>query len=384
MIYLDNNATTQPNSNMMSSISENAGRYYGNPSSTHDFGEDAKDIIYENREYVASALKSKPSEIIFTSGGTESNSIVESSYSDRFKIISATEHSSIANWDVDLRLPVSEAGTIIDFDDLERILIENKVEVLVSVMMVNNETGVILDPEGQLLKLREKYNFILHVDAVQAFGKINIDLENSPIDLLSISGHKFHALKGIGALYVNSHMAERDLPFRLFTEGIQERGIRPGTENQIGILSMGYMARKISEDEMYASLTEKIKAKRDRLEELLSDLVEVNGSIKDRVGNTSNLYFHSLGAEDETGCDLFIRMLSEKGLYVSGKSACSSGMPKPSNTLTAMFGNDSQRLHNSLRISLSVNTTDKEIDRAAEIIREVHKHCKVLIGDKND
>lgn len=359
---------------------------YGNPSSLHAAGEDAKDLLRDCREKVAKAINAKPSEIVFTSGGTESNSLVLNNLrlesKGLVKIISQVEHSSVFNCKPDFTIPVTKE-CLLEVDKLEDI-VQKFNPALVSVMLANNETGTILDPHGELYKLKEKYKFILHVDAVQAFGKIEIDVKKTPVDFLSLSAHKIHGLKGAGALYISSDLDEKFLPEPLFIGGSHERGLRPGTENQLGIWSLAYMANKIHNDSSYKSEIKNLSKLRDRLEDLLSDLTEVNGSKEHRVGNTSNMYFHSLGGTKETHLDLFLQLLSESGVCVSGKSACASGMPAPSRVLSKMFGEDSLRLHNSIRVSLSVDTTEKEISRAAQIIRECHEECRKMIGEINE
>jgi len=376
-IYLDSNATTRPNWNMLGAVREEVYNYFGNPSSLHSAGQIAKDIQVSGRESLAKALNARPSEIIFTSGGTEANNLALKSYDSRLKFVSSVEHSSVANCNTRYRIPVREDG-LLDLAALEDKLERTKQKVLVSVMFANNETGVILDPENKLLELKEKYEFIFHIDAVQAFGKVDVDVEKLGADLLTISGHKFHALKGIGALYINRKLNE--LPSPLQFGGTHERGFRPGTENQAGIASISYMAEKISDDKFYQARIGGIGRLRGKLEEELSDIAMVNGSVTSRVSNTSNLYFPGLGYEHEDELDIFLEVLSEKGVCVSGKSACASGMPIPSKVLSAMFGKGSPQLYSSVRVSLSVDTTEEEIIKASELIRESYNSCKKKRG----
>jgi len=370
MIYLDNNATTRPNKNMLNAVMSEVYDHFGNPSSLHCAGQVSKDLIEEARESVAQALGAKPGEVVFTSGGTEANNLALNI--DAHKVGSSIEHSSVFN-NLSETIPVCTAGQI-DIDYVRNLLERQQktsAQTILSVMMVNNETGSILDPDNKLLKLKNQFDFTLHVDAVQAFGKMSIDVRGVPIDMLSISAHKCHGLKGAGALYINSKMKRE--PLKLFNGGPHERGWRPGTENQIGILSLGYMSDKIVNDSFYKERLKKIKDKRDYFESSLSDISEVNGG-GSRIDNTSSLYFPSL---PDNSLELFLELLSETGVCASGKSACASGMPAPSRVLQMMFGTDSPRVDKSIRFSLSVDTTDNEITKAAQVIRD----CLRQVGE---
>jgi cysteine desulfurase len=367
MIYLDNSATTQPDKEMLHAVAEESYKIYGNPSSQHEAGMDAKDLLEDARLKVADVINARPSEVYFTSGGTEANAIALTVSSKRW--CSALEHSSVYNARVaygNFILQPDENGHIADveFQRLEESLKEDPY-VLVSVMWVNNETGVLLDPCHVLWSLKEKYGFILHVDAVQAFGKIPIDVDSSVIDMLTISGHKVHALKGVGALYVNRECPVK--PNALVSGGPHELGLRPGTENMIGIRSLGYMASKIANSNDYKEKINKVATKRDRFEKLLAAISHINGSHQNRVSTISNLYFPDLATNNNE----FLDLLSAKGVCASAGSACSSGMQDaPSRVLTAMYRKDPDRAIKSVRFSLSVNTTDEEINEAARIIKE--------------
>lgn len=382
MIYLDNSATTKPNANMLNAAREEVRQVFGNPSSLHDAGQNAKDLLHECREKVAESINARPSEIVFTSGGTEANSIVMNGFENRMKIISEVEHSSVANCKPEFMVPVGE-DCLLDLEHLED-LVKAFSPVIVSVMLANNETGTILDPEGRLSELKEKYGFLLHVDAVQAFGKMEIDVEKSEFDFLSISAHKCHGLKGAGALYVSRKLADDDLPKALFIGGSHERGLRPGTENQIGIYSLAYMADKITNDEFYKKRLAAVAPLRDKLEALLEDIADVNGSKEHRIGFATNLFFKGLGGTKEDHLDYFLADLSESGLCVSGKSACASGMPAPSRVLRKMFGENAPQVYNSIRVSLSVTNTECEVKEAARIMRECHNRCKEIFGESNE
>lgn len=358
---------------MLNSVSEAVFNYYGNPSSIHRCGSESRDQIENARQQVASALGAKPTEIIFTSGGTEANNIALADVNARFaKIISAVEHSSIFN--LTRSLPKGSATSVarvnkdgtLNLEDLKSILSTVKAEgFIVSVMLANNETGVILDPEGDLLKLKEEYGFLLHLDAVQGFGKLPINLSDLNVDMLSVSAHKLHGLKGAGALFVRERLQRQSYPDPLFLGGSHESNFRPGTENLMGILSLGYMAEKMSSDRHYKGRLGDIKAKRDWFETELADISQINGSKENRIDNTSNLYFPEISE-----LNLFLEILSERNLCVSGQSACSSGLAEPSRVLTEMFGVESPVPKGSIRFSLSVDTTQEEMVEAVSIIRE--------------
>lgn len=362
MIYLDNNASTAPNKNMLSAMVEEVAQNYGNPSSSHASGWQAEDLLDEAREKVAAAFDWSDM-VVFTSGGTEANSIALGSQGNSRIFCSTVEHSSVLKnvCGEEMLIPVNKYG-IIDLDVLESKLKKGSGPTVVSVMYANNETGVISDPEDQISRLKELYGFVYHVDAVQGFGKsLEFKIPRNA-DMVSVSGHKFHALKGAGALLTRPDLHADSKP--LFTGGTHEFGIRPGTENQSGIFSLGYMADKISSDIFYKKMIAEVGRKRDRFESMLQDVARVNGSRRYRVLNTSNLYF-----PDVSDPDLFLNMLSDRGVMASGRSACTSGMPMPSRVIRAMYGDRCVQQAGTLRFSLSVNTTDVEIDEAVNIIK---------------
>lgn len=372
MIYLDNNSTTDPDKNMINAVMEIANQWYGNPSSPHYYGQVARDILEQHRDYVAQSLNAKPDQIVFTSGGTEANTLA---LHDKVICHSAVEHNSVVYLAKPLEVCRVHQNGFLDIDHLKQILDKNKHinNICVSVMLANNETGVILDPFLKIKELKEKYGFIYHVDAVQALGKgISVDVDRLGADLVSISAHKIHGFKGAGALYVKTP----NLITPIFFGGSQELGRRPGTENQVGIASLGYMCNKINTDKFYQDRILKMAELRNQLESNLSDISKINGDIEHRVVNTT-----SLSMDGITDMDLFLEILSSMGVYVSGKSACSTGLPEPSPTLVAMFGKDDQRLSNTLRVSLSVNTTATDIEIACELIREARNNFLKEIGE---
>lgn len=355
-IYLDNNSTTQPDPQMVESLMDVIAGTYGNPSSLHLEGRKARDLTEKARGQVSESLHVRPSKIIFTSGGSEANSIILRSYFDLgFEIIcSAVEHSSVLSFPHKGILPVSEEGHV-DLNILEFLLkTAHSPKVLVSIMMANNETGIVTVPGADdLMSLKNKYGFILHRDAVQAYGKMD---HNILADYLTISAHKVHGLKGAGAICMLTDKKLQPVAWG----GSQEKGIRPGTENTPGIFSLGFVAERLAHTDNV-----KIASLRDALELKLEDIAEVNGRKEKRLSNTSSLSF-----KEVDDLDLFIEVLDAQGVMVSGKSACSSGMPAPSSVLTAMFGAGHPKLRSTIRVSLSKLTTPGEIDKAAERMRD--------------
>lgn len=360
MIYLDNNATTEPDKNMINAVMEVACQWYGNPSSSHYYGQVANDLLDQNRSTVAAAVGCKSNQIIFTSGGTEANNLA---LNNKNIICSAIEHPSILNTANHKTLCRVDSNGHLDLNHLEDLLkMPRHNQVCLSVMYANNETGVILDPSLEINKLKAKYGFVYHVDAVQAFGKgIDLALEDLGADLLSLSGHKIHAFKGTGALFFKDPSLVSNLSFG----GSHEFGLRPGTENQVGIASLAHMCDKITNNQFYQSRLQNVATLRDELETKLADISVVNGNIDHRLPNTTNLSFEAIA-----DVDVFVETLSDLGVFVSGKSACSTGLAKPSVTLEAMFGAADPRLHNSIRLSLSVNTTATDVELACDLIRE--------------
>lgn len=362
MIYLDNNATTEPDKTMLDQVFQQASCYY-NPSSL--YAEEAKLAIEKARKAVADLLNTEANQVIFTSGGSESNGIALHTKPELGEtvICSEVEHTSVYRCGIG-RVRVNEDG-FINLNHLEDTLkhfSKFRSRQVVAVMLANNETGVITDPTNEVPALCEKYGAELHIDAVQGLGKLgaNLNIEELGADTLSISAHKAHGLKGSGALCFKGKP-------KFHPEhcgGNHEFGLRPGTENQLGICSLGFIAQQIISPN-YQKKMKAVKARRDKLEELLADIAEINGNQEHRIHNTSNLYFPSTQDVDILLDDLFAA-----GICASGKSACSSGMPAPSRVLKAMYGKKSDRPHKSIRISLSVYNTDEEIEEAADIIRD--------------
>jgi len=376
-LYLDNNATTQPDPEVVVAMLPYLTELYGNPSSMHTFGGQVGKAIQEARENVAALLGAEPTEIIFTSCGTEGNNTAIraalAAQPDRNQIITTqVEHPCVLNVCKQLEkqgyqvtyLSVDRKGQL-DLMELEAALTGNT--ALVTTMYANNETGTIF-PIENIGALAKSYGAIFHVDAVQAVGKIPLNLKSSTSDLLTLSGHKLHAPKGVGALYV-----KRGFRFRPFLlGGHQERGRRAGTENVAGIVGLG-KAAELELREM-AEATKREAKLRDRLEKTLLATIsdcEVNGDIKNRLPNTTNIGFKYIEGE------AILLSLDKFGICASSGSACTSGSLEPSHVLQAM-GLPYTTLHGSIRFSLCRYTTDKEIDKVLEVMPGIVQRLRDL------
>ena len=373
IIYLDNNGTTAVDPLVVEEMLPYLTDFYGNPSSAYSFGRQIKEAIEVAREKIADLLGASPTEIIFTSCGTESNNAAIASAlaidPDRQHIVtSAVEHSAIikhgealARRGVEITwLPVDAQGQI-DLADLENAVREDT--ALVSLMWANNETGVLF-PIEKAAEISRAKGALFHSDAVQAIGKIPIDLAHSKINFLSLSGHKLHCPKGIGVLYAN-----RKSRFNSYLYGgAQENGKRAGTENVPYIVGLGKaaeIAAKAIEEE-----TGNVKDLRDHFENTLLaslDGLEVNGDRIERLPNTSNISIS--GVESEA----LLIMLDHEGICCSGGSACTTGSLHPSHVLMAM-GYSTDRARSSVRFSFSRYNTRAEVERALpKIVAAVKK-----------
>jgi cysteine desulfurase len=367
MIYFDNNATTQLDPLVLKVMVPFLQDQYGNPSSVYSFGRAAAKAVATAREQVAALLRCDPSEIIFTSCGTESdNSAIQSALlidPDRKHLVtSKVEHSAIIKQAEALArrgyevtwLDVDSSG-IINLNDLEKAI--RKDTAIVSLMWANNETGVLFPIEEAAEICRSKGTFF-HTDAVQAVGKIDIDVSRVPINFLSLSGHKLHAPKGVAALYVNRRT--RFSPYLI--GGGQENKKRGGTENTASIVALGRAAELA-----LAALTEenvRVKALRDRFEQGLLETVssvKVNGDRTRRLPNTSNLAIEGVDSEG------MLMLLDQRGICCSAGSACTAGSLEPSHVLRAM-GFPNERARGSLRFSLSRFNSEVEVEEALRII----------------
>ncbi len=360
-IYLDNNATTQVAPEVLEAMLPYFREYYGNPSSMHSFGGQVARRLKTAREQVAALLGALPEEIIFTSCGTESdNTAIRSALAanpgKRHLVTTRVEHPAVHALVAHLaqegyrvtELPVDGEGRL----DLERYARSLTADTaVVSVMWANNETGVLFPVEEMALMARRK-GILFHTDAVQAVGKIPINLRDSAIDMLSLSGHKLHAAKGVGALYVRK--GTKFSPFLI--GGHQEKGRRGGTENVPGIIGLG-VACELAGRNLERENTV-VKALRDRLEQALLERVpnsRVNGHREERLPNTSNISFEYVEGE------AILLRLNELGICASSGSACTSGSLQPSHVLRAM-GVPFTMAHGSIRFSLSIYNTQAEID----------------------
>lgn len=364
-IYFDNNATTQVASEVFEEIKPYFCELYGNPSSMHSFGGQVGIKVRQSREKVAALLGCEPGEVVFTGCGTESdNTAVMGTLAakpDRRKVItSRVEHPAVLGVCRELEshgYEVVEVGVDsqgrLDFDELEKQVDDDT--AIVTIMYANNETGVIF-PIERIADLCKSKSVVFHTDAVQAIGKIPINLSQSKIDMLSISGHKLHAPKGIGVLYVRK--GTRLTPFVL--GGHQEGGRRAGTENVPGIIGLGKAAELAMEN--LADENTKVMALRDKLESaILKNCPDcrINGDTQNRLPNTSNISFEYIEGE------AILLMLDQFGICASSGSACTSGSLEPSHVLRAM-GVPFTAAHGSIRFSLSRYNTEEEVDFAIE------------------
>lgn len=367
VIYLDNNATTQVAPEVFEAMVPWLREGYGNPSSVYRLGRQASAALDEARARVAALAGSQEGEIIFTSCGTESiNTAILSALAldpdKRHIVTSAVEHSAtvklceyLAQRGYEITwLPVNSDG-LLDPGELDRAI--NEETAVVSLMWANNETGVIF-PVEEISAITRRKKVVLHLDAVQAFGKIPIDVESLGVEFVSFSGHKIYAPKGVGALY-----ASRRIRYTPLLRGSQEEGRRGGTQNVASIVAFGKAAELAQ-----ASLGEKtVKELRDRLEShLLATIpgISRNGHADLRLPNTSNISFE--GIESEAA----LILLDERGVCCSAGSACSSGSVHPSHVLKAM-GLSNEMARASLRFSVGRLTTAADIDAACKAIPEV-------------
>jgi len=377
VIYVDNNATTKVAPEVLEEMLPYFNEYYGNPSSMHTFGGMVEHKIVESRERLAKLLGASPEEIIFTSCGTESDSTairaaILSNPRKKHIVTSRVEHPAVKNLYEYLSkngyratfVPVDRKGRL-DLDYLYKNLDEDT--AIVSIMWANNESGVIFPIEEIGRVLKEK-GIVFHTDAVQAVGKIPIDLKNTAVDMLSISGHKLHGPKGVGALYVRK--GTKYSPFLI--GGHQEKGRRGGTENVASIIGLGKASELAAANLSDESI--KVKPLRDKLEaELLNRIPNsmVNGDRDHRLPNTTSIAFEYVEGE------AILLMMDEFGICASSGSACTSGSLEPSHVLRAM-GVPFTAAHGSIRFSLSVYNTEEEIDVIIEKLPPIIERLREL------
>lgn len=365
VIYMDNNATTRVDPAVAEKMLPYFTEMYGNPSSMHSFGGQAGVKIEEARARVAGLIGAQPEEIIFTSCGTESNNTaiwaaLKSNPDKKHIITTRVEHPAVKNLVEYLGkngyrstfVPVDKSGQL-DMDFFYKNLTDDT--AIVSVMWANNETGVIF-PIEEIAHLVHERGIVFHSDAVQAAGKLSVNVNRVQVDMLSLSGHKLHAPKGVGALYVRK--GTKFSPF--LVGGHQEKGRRGGTENVASIIGLG-KAIELAQ-QRHDEVNKRIRALRDRLEKNLLEKIPnsmINGDLEMRLPNTTSIAFEYVEGE------AILLMMNELGICASSGSACTSGSLEPSHVLRAM-GVPFTAAHGSIRFSLSVYNTEEEVDFVIE------------------
>ena len=376
-IYLDNNATTKIAPEVLDEMNPYLTDYYGNPSSMHTFGGKLHSKIEEARAKVAELIGAEAEEIVFMSCGTESDNTAlmaaaESFPQKRHLVTTRVEHPAVFNFVKHLArkgyrvtfLPVDNAGRL-DMDAFSKAFDDDT--AVVSVMYANNETGVVFPVEeiGEVLRERK---ILFHTDAVQAVGKVPIDVKKLHVDMLSLSGHKLHAPKGVGALYVRK--GTRFYPYII--GGHQENGRRAGTENIASIIGLGKACELVAKN-LQNEIFDLGKL-RDKLEgNLLKNCpdVRINGDTEHRLPNTTNISFEYVEGE------AILLRLNEYGICASSGSACTSGSLEPSRVLRAM-GTPFTAIHGSIRFSLSRYNTEAEIDTVLDIVPRIIKELREM------
>jgi cysteine desulfurase len=368
-LYFDHNATTPVAPEVLEAVVSAMGQTYGNASSIHSFGQAAKQQLEGARRQLAALIHANPKEVVFTSGGTEADNmallgVARAASGPRHLITTAIEHPAVLSACAQLeregveitRLAPGAAG-VVDPDDVRAAL--RPETVLVSVMHANNETGAI-QPVADIARITREAGVPLHVDGVQALGKVPVDLQSLGVDFYSMSAHKLYAPKGVGALYIRKGVRWNAVAFG----GHHERDRRPGTENVPGIVGFGAAALMAGRDS--GPGLARIAALRDRLEATVLDRIPgtgVNGAGAGRVPNTTNIYFDGIDGE------ALVIALDLSGFAVSTGSACSSGAVSPSHVLMAM-GLSPERARASIRFSLGVSNTEEQVDGLADALEQ--------------
>lgn len=374
-VYLDNNATTPVLPEVFEAMRPYFGEHFGNASSIHHHGQETRAAVESARESVAGLLGCSASEVIFTSGGTESDNLAIAGLvkAGDHVITSGIEHHAVLHAAKNLEkigcevtvLPADGRG-LVDPDDVKRAL--RPATKLITVMMANNETGV-LQPVEEIGKLAAEVEVLFHTDAVQAAGKVAIDVKRLQCHALSISGHKLHGPQGTGALFLKKGTQLQPL----FHGGRHERSRRAGTENVPGIVGLGKAANLASESFNNGAI-ERLAAMRDRLQRVVLSCIEgttVNGDGAPRVPNTANIRFDDIEGES------LVIALDLKGLAVSTGAACSSGAIEPSHVLIAL-GLRPEQARASIRFSLGKQTTEEDIDFAIQLLPEAVARLREL------
>lgn len=372
-VYLDNSATTRCSERAKDLMVKVLMEDYGNPSSLHMKGVEAENYIKEAKKKIAKTLKVDEKEILFTSGGTESNNTaligaaLANKRAGNHIITTSIEHASVSavtGYLEELGFRVTylkvDAGGIISLDELREAVCEDT--ILVSMMMVNNEIGAVEPIEEAIKVIKEKNpNTLVHVDAIQAYGKCRIFPKKLGIDMLSVSGHKIHAPKGTGFLFIKDKTKVKPLIYG----GGQQKGMRSGTENVPGVAALGEAA-----EEIYENFEEKIDHLYQIKQRFVEGVLKIEGvSVNGKTGRDSAPQIVSVSI-DGVRSEVMLHTLEDRKIYVSAGSACSSNKPSVSHTLTNI-GLKGSLLDSTIRFSFSVHTTEEEIDYALEVMNEV-------------
>ena len=359
MIYFDYNATAPLHKNVIKKIQSLKFEEFGNPSSVHKIGRNSKKVVEEVRRNILSILKAKNYDLIFTSGATESNNLAIKGFitKNNIKTIYSleTEHASVIDvvksLEIEKKFFKTNSNGTVNLKEIEEVLSKQTTPFLVSIMFANNESGII-HPINEIAKIVKKYKGIIHCDGVQSLGKIEIDLDSLDVDLFSISSHKIGGPTGIGALLINT----RNNITPEIIGGGQEKNLRSGTENFLGILGFGEAMNEVK------SLTKicnsEIKNNRDLLEtnlKKLSNEIKIFGEDADRLANTCYFAYPSMTSENQ------VIALDQKGICVSSGAACSSGKVEPSHVLKAMKVDD-KYIHSAIRVSLGWDSTKEQVE----------------------
>ena len=376
MIYLDNAASTQIHNDVLNSMLPYLKEQYGNPSSIHRYGRLTRKAIHKARKQIASLINADPAEILITSGGTESNNTalvgISSQFPDSQIITSSIEHDAILEpckklnskgFQVDY-LPVDKSG-MINIEDLKNMI--SKKTSLVSVMFGNNEVGTI-QPISEITKICHENNVFFHTDAVQAVGKLPVDVKKLDVDLLSISSHKLYGPKGVGALYIKDGVKIDPI----ILGGGQEFRLRSGTENVASIVGFG-QACEIAQNHLIENISLVKKLQTILVKKVLDEIPEVtfNGNSESRL--TNNAHFTFLGVNGE---DLIIK-LDEYGIAASTGSACSVNTQKASHVLESM-GFSLEQITGSLRLTVGIFNTENEINETVDILKKVVEELRAV------
>ncbi|MFZ9534009.1 MAG: cysteine desulfurase family protein [Candidatus Fonsibacter ubiquis] len=359
MIYLDYNATAPLHKNVIKKIQNLKFEEFGNPSSVHKIGRNSKKIVEEVRRNILSILKAKNYDLIFTSGATESNNLAIKGFikKNNIKTIFSlqTEHASVIdvvkNLDIEKKFFNINSNGNVNLKEIEELLSKQTSPFLVSIMFANNESGII-HPINEIAKIVRKYKGIIHCDGVQGLGKIEIDLDSLDVDLFSISSHKIGGPTGVGALLINT----RNNISPEITGGGQEKNLRSGTENFLGIVGFGEAINEVNN--LAKICNSEIKNNRDLLEanlKKLSNEIKIFGEDTNRLANTCYFAYPSMTSENQ------VIALDQKGICVSSGAACSSGKVEPSHVLKAMQV-DEKYIHSAIRVSLGWDSTKEQIE----------------------